>query len=120
MARISAKPDTEIQARFFHGLSYVSHLVILGSLRDGEKTVSEVAEAAGLTISNTNRHLLCLRNYGMVEALQNWRHVFYRLAEGVMEIPETNATFIARVADKITACQRPETKLSEESNEEHS
>jgi|TARA_B100000315_G_scaffold260746_1_gene324758 hypothetical protein len=56
----------------------------------------------------------------MVEARQNRRHVFYRPAEGVMEILETNATFIARVADKIAACQRPETKLSEESNEKHS
>ncbi|MDP6647571.1 MAG: hypothetical protein QGG15_00390 [Dehalococcoidales bacterium] len=56
----------------------------------------------------------------MIETMQNWRHVFYRLAERVMEILETNATFIARAADKITACQRPETKLAEESNEEHS
>lgn len=101
-------PEISIQARFYHGLADPARLAILNSLRSSELTVSEVAETSGLTVSNGSRHLLCLRDCGLVESQQNWRHVYYRLAEGVEEMLEANEAFIARVADKVAACQRPE------------
>lgn len=101
-------PPVHIQARFYHGLADPARLAILNSLRSTERTVGEVAEVACLTISNTSRHLLCLRDCGLVESRQNWRHIHYRLAEGVKELLEGNEIFIARVAGRVTACRRPE------------
>lgn len=98
----------EVQSRFYHGLADPARLAILDSLRQHELTVSEVAKTTGLTISNTSRHLLCLRDCGLVESHQNWRQVYYRLAEGVKGLLDSNESFIARIADHVASCQRPE------------
>ena len=45
---------------------------------------------------------------GLVESRQDWRHVYYRLAVGVTHVLDVNDAFIEQVADRITACQRPE------------
>lgn len=104
----STRADVSIRARFFHGLADPSRLAILDALRDGERTAGEVAAAAGLTPSNASRHLACLRDCGLVEARQEWRHVYYRLADGVATLLDASETFIERVAERIAACERPE------------
>jgi DNA-binding transcriptional ArsR family regulator len=117
MAKVNATSHIRVQARFYHGLADPARLAILNSLRQGEMTVSEVTEAAGLSISNASRHLLCLRDCGLVEARQNWRHVYYRLAEGVKEMLEANEAFIAQVADRVASCQRPEMQQMDRAGE---
>ena len=119
MGKIDSKNQLYIQARFYHGLADPARLAILDSLRQGELTVSEVAESAGLTISNASRHLLCLRDCGLLEARQSWRNVYYCLAEGVKELLESNEAFIAQVADRVAACQRPEMKETVQLPEVH-
>lgn len=99
--------DTLIRARFFHGLADRSRLALLAVLREGERTAGEAATAAGLSPSNASRHLACLRDCGLVEARQDWRQVYYRLADGVAELLDANDEFIGRVADRIAACTRP-------------
>lgn len=100
--------DLRVRARFFHGLADFSRLAILDALRDGERTAGDIATAAGLTPSNASRHLACLKECGLVESRQDWRHVYYRLAEGVSELLSANDAFIERVADRVAACERPE------------
>ncbi len=97
-----------VRARFFHGLADRSRLAILDALRDGERTAGEVAAAAHITPSNASRHLACLKDCGLVGARQRWRHVHYRLADGVVELLEASDAFIERVADHIAACTRIE------------
>ena|SRR5689334_21223829 len=99
--------DTLLRARFFHGLADLSRLSLLEALRHGEKTAGEAAAAAGLSPSNASRHLSCLRDCGLVDSHQDWRQVFYRLADGVAELLESNDRFIERIADRIAACTRP-------------
>lgn len=97
-----------LRARFFHGLADPSRLAILDTLRAGERTAGEVALAAGLSPSNASRHLACLRDCGLVESRTEWRSVHYRLADGVDTLLVTTEAFIAGVAERITACIRPE------------
>jgi ArsR family transcriptional regulator, cadmium/lead-responsive transcriptional repressor len=99
--------DTLLRARFFHGLADLSRLALLDVLRDGERTAGEAAAAAGLSPSNASRHLACLRDCSLVESRQDWRQVYYRLADGVADLLEGNDRFIERVADRIAACDRP-------------
>jgi DNA-binding transcriptional ArsR family regulator len=103
-----SRADPVVRARFFHGLADPSRLAILNALRDGEKTAGEVASSAGLSPSNASRHLACLKDCGLVEARQDWRHVRYHLAEGVAELLSDNEAFIERVAERVAACKRPE------------
>ena len=108
MRQVIAPVDFRIRARFFHGLADHSRLRILDALRAGERTAGEVASTTGLSSSNTSRHLSCLRDCGLVEARQEWRHVYYRLASGVADLLDANDAFLAQVADRIAACNRPE------------
>jgi ArsR family transcriptional regulator, cadmium/lead-responsive transcriptional repressor len=108
MTQAATSVATAVRARFFHGLADPSRLAILDALRGAERTSGEVAAAAGLTLSNASRHLACLRDCGLVEARQEWRHVYYRLAEGIGDLLNANDAFIARVAERVAACERPE------------
>ncbi len=108
MTQVNAPTDIQIQARFYHGLADPSRLAILHALRAGERTVSEVATAANLGVSNASRHLTCLKECGLVEARHDWRHVHYRLADEVAHLLAMNEDFIERVAGRIAACTQPE------------
>lgn len=108
MVKLTTWLDAPVRARFFHGLAEPSRLAILDALLAGEQSVSDVARAAGLTLSTASRHLACLRDCGLVEARQDWRHVYYRLADDVAELLRANEAFIERVADRVAACERPE------------
>lgn len=108
MRRASTPSGLGLQARFFRGLADPSRLAILYALRSGERTVSEVATATGLSISNASRHLTCLKECGLVDARPCWRHMYYRLAEGVAELLTVNESFVTRVAARIAACSEPD------------
>jgi len=108
IAHVTSAFTLRVRARFFNGLADPSRLAILDALRRGEHTAGEVAADAGLTPSNASKHLACLRDCGLLEARQEWRHVYYRLADGVADLLALNDRFIERVADRVAACDRPE------------
>jgi ArsR family transcriptional regulator, cadmium/lead-responsive transcriptional repressor len=97
-----------VRARFFDGLADPARLALLDALRDGEMTAGEAAVAAGLSSSNASKHLACLRDCGLVESRQEWRHVHYSLAAGVGQLLDVHDLFIEQVSDRVAACQRPE------------
>jgi len=97
-----------VRARFFDGLADPARLALLDALRDGEMTAGEAALAASLSASNASKHLACLRDCGLVESRQEWRHVHYSLAAGVAQLLDVHDLFIERVADRVAACERPE------------
>ncbi len=43
-----------------------------------------------------------------MEARQEWRYIYYRLADGVAELLSVNERFIERLAERVAACGRPE------------
>lgn len=105
-------PTLEVRARFYHGLSDPSRLAILDALMDGARSAGEIAKAAGLTLSNASRHLGCLRECGLVESRQEWRHIYFCLAEGVADLLLDNIRFITQVGGSVAQCQRPEMAAS--------
>lgn len=111
MAQVIPRTDLWTRARFFHGLAEPSRLAILDVLRLGECTAGGVAAGAGISPSNASRHLACLKDCGLVEARQEWRHLYYRLAPGVPDLLAANDAFIERVAERVAACERPEMGL---------
>ncbi|MFN8525633.1 MAG: metalloregulator ArsR/SmtB family transcription factor [Chloroflexota bacterium] len=74
------RSDLSQRARVFRALGDPGRLAILEALRQGEACAGEIASLAGLTPSNASRHLAFLRDCGLIEARQEWRHVHYRLA----------------------------------------
>ncbi|MCC6175570.1 MAG: winged helix-turn-helix transcriptional regulator [Chloroflexi bacterium] len=98
-----------LKAKLFRGLADPSRLAILESLRLGEKTVSEVIEATGLSQPNASSHLSCLRECGLVVSRQEGRFVYYRLADArVEELLRQAEGILAEVASRVYACTRYE------------
>jgi ArsR family transcriptional regulator, cadmium/lead-responsive transcriptional repressor len=98
-----------VRAKLFHGLADPSRLALLEALRTGEQTVSQLVAATGLSQSNASGHLACLRECGLVESRQEWRHVYYRLSSpAVDELLHQAGLVLNEVASKILACNRPE------------
>lgn len=93
-----------MRARFYHGLAEPARLAILDALRDGELGVTEVANEAGLSLSNASRHLACLRDCGLIEARLDWRHVYYRLADGIEDLLTDHEPLIERIAARLGNC----------------
>lgn len=56
-------------------------LMLLDALRDGERSVGELAVAIGVTLPNASQHLAVLRGAGLVEGRRSGTTVTYRLAE---------------------------------------
>jgi len=102
---VTTSPGMALRAKFFRGFADPSRLTILEALRDGECTVSELVACTGLTQSNVSGHLACLRECGLVESRQEWRHVHYRLADPRIEALLTDAdAVLATIAARIYAC----------------
>ncbi|MFC1941923.1 ArsR/SmtB family transcription factor [Chloroflexota bacterium] len=67
------------QAELCKSLSDPKRLQIIQQIRDGEKTVSQLAEVLGLKQSNTSQHLALLRTVGLISPRKDGRTVYYRL-----------------------------------------
>lgn len=95
----------ELQAKFFRGLADPARLVLLEALRDGEMAVGALVAATGLSQPTVSRHLACLRECGLVESRQEWRHVYYRLAdERLKSLLDLADGVLFATAQRIYAC----------------
>jgi len=102
---VLAEPALALRAKFFRGLADPSRLALLLALRAGERTVSDLVEQTGLSQSNASGHLACLKECGLIESRQEWRHVFYRLADPrVEELLRTADGIVTTTAQRIYAC----------------
>jgi DNA-binding transcriptional ArsR family regulator len=69
-------------AHRFKALSEPSRLEILNTLREGERTVSEILETTGLGQANVSKHLQLLHASGFVDRRKDGASTYYRLADG--------------------------------------
>ncbi len=68
---------TELHASVCKGLADPKRLLIINALRDGERTVSELCDAAGITQANASQHLAVLRDKGLVDARRDGQWMYY-------------------------------------------
>jgi rhodanese-related sulfurtransferase len=67
-------------ARVGHALGSAPRLVMLDVLAQGERSVEQLAEAAGLSVANASQHLQVLRRAGLVATRREGARVHYRPA----------------------------------------
>jgi ArsR family transcriptional regulator len=73
---------TQLHAELCSGLADPKRLLLLYSLSDQPRTVSELAGELGLSQSATSRHLKVLRDRGLVNATRLGAYVEYSLGDG--------------------------------------
>lgn len=87
-------------------LTDAKRLMLLDTLRGGERSVGELAVAIGVTLPNASQHLAVLRSAGLVDGRRQGTTVNYRLAEPAI----TTACDIihAIVTRRLAQAGRPE------------
>jgi DNA-binding transcriptional ArsR family regulator len=82
---MAGKPLSPDQLRHiaerFKALAEPSRLEILQSLRNGERTVSDILVATGLGQANASKHLQVLHTAGLVNRRKDGVSTWYRLAD---------------------------------------
>jgi len=68
--------ECEQLAGFFSIFANPTRLKIFCTLQDGEKTVSELAEAAEVTMQNVSQHLRVMRDKGAITMRRDGQNVF--------------------------------------------
>ncbi len=71
--------EAEDLAETLKALASAGRLRLLTDVLGRERTVEELARAAGLSLSATSHHLRLLRSLRLVRARRNGRNVFYSL-----------------------------------------
>ncbi len=78
-------PDVfELHARVCKTMAHPLRLALLNALRDGERSVSDLAEAVGATQPLASQHLAVLRNQGLLRHRRNGNEVYYSVAYSKM------------------------------------
>ncbi len=88
------KAQVQLEAKLFKGFADQSRLLILTTISDGSKTVTEIVEKTELSQPNTSAHLACLLDCGLIRKEKKGREVFY-------EVSSTEVSDIIRQAQKI-------------------
>jgi ArsR family transcriptional regulator, virulence genes transcriptional regulator len=66
-----------MQAELSKTLAHPIRLASLHSLREGEKSVNELADALGISQSNLSQHLALMRQKGIVKTRKQATSIFY-------------------------------------------
>ncbi|MDY6912555.1 MAG: metalloregulator ArsR/SmtB family transcription factor [Chloroflexota bacterium] len=80
---IILRPDQaifEIHADFCSILSNTTRIMIMWLLVNGEKSVTELADALELSIPNVSQHLRIMRDKGAVLTRKEAQNVYYRIS----------------------------------------
>jgi DNA-binding transcriptional ArsR family regulator len=105
-AETSRVEQLRARAELCRVLTDPKRLLILDALRDGERSVGELADELGCALPNVSQHLSLLRNAGLVERRREGTTVHYRLAAPrILDACEIVGEIVAR-ADS-TPTRRP-------------
>jgi ArsR family transcriptional regulator len=89
-------------------LGSAARLELLDFLAQGTYTVDDLAQAAGLSVANTSKHLQQLKSAGLVEAQRHGKHVAYGLADEqsldvIRELRVFAEAHLAQVGDLVAS-----------------
>lgn len=80
----------EAHAELCKAISHPKRLEILDYIRDGERSVEEIAESTGMRKSNLSQHLAVLRKVQLVRTRRQGLHIFYEIAHPqIMDVCDT-------------------------------
>ena len=98
MSLSTAQRSARARAKLFSGFSEVSRLLILETLRDESRTVTDICRLTGLGQANVSNHLACLLGCRLVARESRGRFAFYRLAHPWVE-------GLLSLADEVTSSE---------------
>jgi ArsR family transcriptional regulator, virulence genes transcriptional regulator len=80
----SAKAEEELyrlQAEFCKAMAHPTRIHILRTLKQGEKSVNELAKIVGITQANASQHLAILRQFGLLQTRRDGSTIYYSITD---------------------------------------
>ena len=71
----------KLHAEYCRSLANPKRLMILALLKDGERSVSELAEGISTPLATVSQHLALLRNRNVVESRKEGQTVYYHVVD---------------------------------------
>jgi len=94
-----------LKAKLFRGLGDTTRLSILETLREEEKTTSDIVKKTGQSQSNVSNHLSCLLDCGLVSNRREGKNIFYKLSnEKIIKLLEESDEILTEFAHGIYSC----------------
>ena len=96
----------EAQAQILKALAHPTRLFIAEQLGKGERCVCELTEMVGADTSTVSKHLLIMRNAGIVESRKRGTNIYYTLKmKCVLRFFScVNQVLQARVSEQLQFC----------------
>ena len=69
----------QIHAGICRAMANPHRLALIDALRAGDRTVGDLAEAVGMSVSNTSQHLAVLKAHGLVARRREGTTCYYRV-----------------------------------------
>jgi len=81
MDHTMSEASCELLGDFFATFSHATRMRIFCALQRDARTVTEIANEAGVSITNASQHLRLMRDRGAVIAEKRAQSVYYRIAD---------------------------------------
>lgn len=99
--------QTDIYAKFFHGLSNPTRLKIVETLLEREMNVSQLVDTIGASQSQVSNQLACLKWCGYVTSRQEGKFILYRISDNrVRTIVQLAKGIVSDNAEHVRSCTR--------------
>ncbi len=103
------KEKLKLKAKFFRGFADPTRLAILESLRNGEKTVTNIVQETGQSQSNVSNHLSCLLECGLLKNRREGKNIYYSIRNAKVEkLLKSSDIVLSEVYKEIFECTRYE------------
>ncbi|MAT98272.1 MAG: hypothetical protein CL608_14100 [Anaerolineaceae bacterium] len=76
-----SKTLAEQQAAVCRIFANPTRILILWSLADNEKSVSEIAALVGASLQNTSQHLRVMKEVGILQSRREGQTIYYRVSQ---------------------------------------
>ncbi len=70
-----------LQAEFCKGMAHPKRIQIIRALKEGERSVGDLAASTGLPQPNVSQHLAILRQIGLVTARRSGTYIYYAISD---------------------------------------
>ncbi|MFK3959890.1 ArsR/SmtB family transcription factor [Guptibacillus hwajinpoensis] len=99
--------DIDIKVKLIHGFSNKTRIQILESIKDVEKTVSEIVQEVNGNQSNISQHLTCLKGCGIIVGRNEGKYCYYGLRnQQIRDLLTMFDLILDDVEDDVACCER--------------
>lgn len=98
--------DIDIKVKLLQGFAHKIRIQILESIRDEEKTVSQIVHDLKGNQSNISQHLACLKGCGLIVGRQEGKYIYYSLSnEQVRDLLSMFDVVLEEVQNDVASCK---------------